>query len=84
MLASLLLVMLVLSIIPSRALSISPLVMQVEVLGLTSVLEEEAYDDKVRPEGDDLDGDCDGDAWVALMVDMLDCINIAGVLELRR
>ena len=84
MLASLLLVMLVLSIIPSRALSISPLVVQVEVLGLTSELEKVAYDDdNVRPEGDDLDDDCDGDAWVALMVD-IDCINIAGVLELRR
>ena len=83
MLAPLLLVMLVLSIIPSRALSISPLVVQVEVLGLTSELEKEAHDDNVRPEGDDLDGDCDGDAWVALMVD-IDCINIAGVLELRR
>ena len=81
MLASLLLVMLVLSIIPSRALSISPLAVQVEVLGLTSELEKEACGGSVRPEGDDLDGDCDGDAWVAVMVD---CINIAGVLELRR
>ena len=78
MLASLLLVMLVLSIIPSRALSISPLAVQVEVLGLTSELEKEACGDSVRPEGNDLDGDCDCDAWVA------DCINIAGVLELRR
>ena len=83
MLASLLLIVPVLSFIPSRTLPISLLVVQVEVLGLTSALMEVVYDDKrlfnVRSDGDNNDIPAS-----VVMVESMDCIIIAGVLELRR